>query len=326
MNYLDVYKKRVSHNGTSVKDAYNKSTDRLLNAKFKDDNSYKLCKYRDINDCDVDSEKEVRIANNTNKIYVKYVKLRPHDTLNIGDLLYFDDNWWVIKEFEYNLPMPKGTSYKCIQTLNYKGLLEPIPCWCDNSSYGVKGEIETTYMASVDGKIQFYVQNNKYTKCIQNGWRFIFDNDENQVYKVVDSNTVTTGGVRRIVMDKTVSCAKDDFKNNIAYMEWLDDNPNTDNSNSTDKINDCYIKSNIGDMTITKYCETEFVIMNPDDTFSSGWNISVDYNGVNPQCLLITEQDDKHIKIKNLNKIKGSIFIIATKDDANIKQEVKLVK
>ena len=326
MDYVDLYKKRSTLHGKNYIDRLTYETEREINRDFKQAFNYYS---GSITKNDL-SKKDVEVHMETNRTSDKkcYFSFRPHEDVRNGDMIEItakngETQKWLVEKTYYNELTPKADMLLCFKTLNYKGLEELIYTWNDNSSYGVKGEMETTYIKEVDGKVQFKMQNNKYTKIIKNGWRFIFDNDENQVYEVVDNSTVTTNNVRRIVMNKTVSCAYDDFEHNIAYNKCLEDTPIVPDPVPS---GDTYIKSSNNTMNIHKASSTEFAMMNSDNTFSSGWTITVDYNGLDKKAFRIEKSNDYAIRIRNLKLISGSIFITFTKDSKNIKQEIKLVK
>ena len=265
-------------------------------------------------------------------IFDKSINIEQGDYVNYQNRIYL-----IISGIDDRTYFYSGKLTMCNQILNYRGLKQLLFAWSDNSSYGVKGESETTYTVSVDGKIQCFVQDNADSSIIQNGWRFILGKEKNQVYKVVDSSTVTNGfvlyidentepivikGCRRIVMDRTVSCAKDDFEHNIAWMGWMEDKPTTEDK----AAGESYLKSSMNSFTIRKQCDNEFVMMTADNMFDNGWTFTIDYNGVDKSDILIKEQTDDLIKIKNLHRITGSIILICTKGNKTINQEIKLVK
>jgi hypothetical protein len=211
----------------------------------------------------------------------------------------------------------------CNQTLNWQGLDNPIPCWCDNSSYGTKGIIESNYLTEYDGKILFYIQYNDKTKIIKQDMRFLFDNDERSVYKVVDVNRVVTGNVLRLVMDKTeYNSEKDDVENNIAYNDWLDVTSTTPPIEGKHSI-----KSSIGIMQINRWDTNTFTILNEQGIEDSGvWDISIDYNGNPTNYITVKDKGNNYIKIMNNGFMGCEIKLKFTKGDISLVETVGLVK
>lgn len=159
----------------------------------------------------------------------------------------------------------------CNQTLNSSEFDEPIPCCADNSSYGVKGVVNTTYYNEYDGKVRYFTQHNDKTAIIRQDMRFIFNQSRDSVYKVVDINRVVTGDVLRIVMDKdTEYSEKDDFENNIA------DNSHLFKSKDT-KIYDNYsIFSESEQMKIRRWTTNTFFIKDMDtDEICKDFEVSI---------------------------------------------------
>lgn len=211
----------------------------------------------------------------------------------------------------------------CNQTLNWQGLDKPISCWCDNSSYGTKGIIESSYLTEYDGKILFYAQYNDKTKLIKQDMRFLFDHDKDSVYKVVDVNRVVTGDVLRLVMDKTeFDSENDDVENNIAYNKWLDITP------TTPPIEGQYsIKSSIDVMEINKWDTVTFTVLNGQgEEDNEVWDISIDYNENPTDYITIKDKGNNYIKIKNNGFMGYEIKLKFTKGDISLVETVRLVK
>lgn len=210
----------------------------------------------------------------------------------------------------------------CNQELNWYGLDEPIPCYCDNSSYGTKGVIDTNLITEYDGKILFYTQYNKKTARIRQDMRFLFDHDKNAVYKVVDVNRVVTGNVLRLVMDKSeVRSEYDDAENNIAYNEFLM------NEEIPTPSQGYIIKAYSESYDVNRWSTNKFIVCYEDGTEDSElWNISIDYKGNSTDIVRIISTTNNSILLENTGVIGKEIELIFTKDDIEIRQVVRLVK
>ena len=189
----------------------------------------------------------------------------------------------------------------CNQTINRINWDSPVYCYATNSSYGDKGVIQSDTLNEIDGKILFYMQDNKKTSEINLDERYIFDNDKRQVYKVVKTETVTNGGtghVRKIVMAKSeANYEKDDFDNNIAYNGIVKDTEHKD----LDTSNQFNIISTNGNMNIKKYNTNTFKIVDSNNKETNDkWDIKLNYNGNSIDYIVVVKQNDNSISIKNL--------------------------
>lgn len=204
-------------------------------------------------------------------------------------------NWLIIPMIDHDNPFMDSTSMTlCNNSLNYAGLKHPIPCWCNNSSYGVKGVIETNYMGQIDGKILAYAQDCPETRAIHIDMRFIFDHDPNQVYKVIKTETVTTGRARQIVLTKDdYDAINDDLVNNIAY------NSINNNKHNVIKENNYTIKSSINKFAIRKLSKTTFSVYNDDQLDGGIWDIIIDKGSLSDEDFEIVEKTKNSITIKN---------------------------
>lgn len=268
--------------------------------------------------------------NTTNSNYYIEIKSNLNDVLN-GDILEYSDETAFRKDYYLCLSKPmRKRDYdinyvvNCNQTFNWLGLDKPIPCWCDNSSYGTKGVIGTNYINEVDGKIVYYTQYNEKTKQIRQDMRFLFNNDEKYVYKVVDINNVVTGNVLRLVMDKAeFDPINDDVENNIAYNKWLitsDEPTETENK-------EYLIKAYTGLHEIHKYDSNVFIICNLEGVEDAEtWEIKIDYNSNSEDVVVIEEVTGNSIMLRNNGYIGVEIVLNFTKGYVTVSQTVRMVK
>lgn len=210
----------------------------------------------------------------------------------------------------------------CNQELNWYGLDKPIPCYCDNSSYGTKGVVDTNLITEYDGKILFYTQYNEKTAKIRQDMRFLFDHDKNAVYKVVDINRVVTGNVLRLVMDKSeVRSEYDDAENNIAYNEFLM------NEEIPTPSQGYVVKAYSESYDINRWSTNKFTVYYEDGTEDSElWNISIDYKGNSTDIVRIVSTTNNSILLESTGVMGKEIELIFTKEDIEIRQVVRLVK
>lgn len=116
----------------------------------------------------------------------------------------------------------------CNQTLMRYDFDTPLYVWCDNSSYGTKGEIDINNFSVLDGKLQILMQKNVYSKRFQQNERIMFDNDKNSIYEIVDLSSATTPGLKKMVANKTEYKPNyDDLENNIAWNRFMEQGSET---------------------------------------------------------------------------------------------------
>ncbi|MGL5152639.1 MAG: hypothetical protein ACRC7N_18960 [Clostridium sp.] len=321
MSYLDVKKRIMKNKGENELEARKNHTKRYIINNFKNDPSYKraiLIKPNMLKE-DID----IRVTNVDKSTLEKNIYLLPDKEVEIGSLIEYPKKTYIVMEFEENLLSPRCKALECFQTLNWHGLDKPVPCYATNSSYGTKGIVETSYLNLYEAKVLFYLPYNETTSIIKQDMRFIFNNDKDSVYKVVDKSRVTTGKVLRLVMDKIAfDETRDDSANNVAYNEFLmRDYVNEPPGN----INN--IQTSSGGLDINKYGAKTFNICCGDIPTKDAWEISIDYNGVPHNHIEVIEKTYSAIRIKNLlghhdNKIK----IIYSKNNETLEAEVDLVK
>ena len=323
MDYLNVWKKKMQSQGNTETEARLNNSKEFFIRNFKSDPSYKkaILGKLDLTEEPID----IRIKNIDKSTSEKRIIFLPNSQIEIGSYVKVADKTYLVKEFEDNSTAPYSKALLCNQTLNWLGLDEPIPCWCDNSSYGTKGVIDTNYLNKVDGKIVYYVQYNEKTKQIKQDMRFLFNHDEKYVYQVVDINNVVTGNVLRLVMDKAeFDPINDDVENNIAYNKWLvtSDEPPT---GTEDK--EYLIKAYTGLHEIHKYDSNVFTICNLEGVEDSGvWDIKIDYNSNPSDVGVLEEVTSNSIMLRNNGYIGIEIILNFTKGDITVSQTVRLVR
>lgn len=320
MSYLDLWKKKMISQGGSENGTRVKTSKDLITREFKNDPSYKsaiLCKLN------LDEEPiDIRLKNVDRTTSEKKILFLPNSKIDIGSFIKFDGKVFLTKEFEDNSLSPFSKAILCNQTLNWYGLDKPIPCWCDNSSYGTKGVVDTNLITEYDGKILFYTQYNEKTAKIRQDMRFLFDHDKNAVYEVVDINRVVTGNVLRLVMDKSeVRSEYDDAENNIAYNEFLM------NEEIPTPSQGYVVKAYSESYDINRWSTNKFTVCYEDGTEDSElWNISIDYKGNSTDIVRIVSTTNNSILLESTGVMGKEIELIFTKEDIEIRQVVRLVK
>lgn len=223
MTYIDDYKRRVSANGNKISDAFLNTTNGIIKSSFKDSPSYRLAT---IDNIDVD----IRVMN-TDTDNIKKVAFMPDYKVNVGKIIRFDNQNWLITEYHTIKTPPTAKVILCNKTLNYKGLSGLIPCVYSNATFYSLGIDETKLVTVPDGKVSIMVELSEKTKDIYNGMRFIFD--KRNVYETTFVNSEKANydnltGYLIITMQQNAPLPQDDLQNNIAYNDSLKPAP-TDN-------------------------------------------------------------------------------------------------
>ena len=141
-----------------------------------------------------------------------------------------DDYYLVITGIDNHYYYKNCKIRRCNQSLVWKGLKTTfIPCYITNSSYGSKGEVHNIVQISdFDARAVILVGVNEYTNQIRNGMRFIFNHSKDDVYEVTKKTTAYNSNGVNGYMQLTCKYVKwvqeDDFDNNIAFNNFLEDN------------------------------------------------------------------------------------------------------
>lgn len=109
----------------------------------------------------------------------------------------------------------------CNQTLNWEGLLKPIPCYIYNDSFGTKLIANNEFLKETDAKARIEVQRNELTESIQPNMRFIFNHSKNSTYIVTGIDDGFNEGIITLIAKKDDYRKEDDLVNNIAYNDFL---------------------------------------------------------------------------------------------------------
>jgi|GEM_PF-6380851 len=223
MSYLDDMRSRLKIGGANQSEKELSYSKREYMLNFKDDPSYKMGILRksDLTEIPIDT----RIINVDRTVIEKRIQILPDNVCSMGDYIVYPNKTYLVLEFEDNSVVPYAKAFQCIQTINLKGWDKPIPCVATNDSYGVKLNESNEFFAFRDAKVKIQVQKNNITKKIKNGTRFIFDNSEDNVYRVIDKTSVIDKGIIIFMMEKTEKMSEDDLINNIAYNDSVQDIP-----------------------------------------------------------------------------------------------------
>lgn len=250
--------------------------------------------------------------------FYKYYGIKQGDYIT-----YNDDIYLIIPAIDKDNPFFNTAKMtRCQTTLNYKGLANPIWFYGSNSSYGVKGVEETNTINIIDGKLCCLVQDNKDTRRIYLGMRFVLRNDKDQIYKCIKNENILIGNCREVILEKDAYNDKDDLESNIAY------NPELDNILEEPEIvkGNCSIKSINGNYNIRKLGQNTFTIYNNEEVDTDIWEINIKTNNLTSNDYSVIEKTNNSITIKNnVGYSKEPLIINFIKDDISLSVEVKLI-
>lgn len=323
MRYIDVWKKKVSSQGTNESESRLNASKEFFTREFKNDPSYRNAILQKL---DLTTEEiDIRLKNVERTINEKKILFLPDTNIEVGSYITYDDKTFLIIEFQDdNTISPYSKSKLCNQTINWKGLKDPIPCVAEDTAYNDKGEINLDYFSMVDGKLAIYVPVNEITNTIKQNMKFIFNHNRMMKFEIISIKNVTTPNIYKIVMKKVEYFEdKDDLVNNIADNEKIlgEDKPIINPSDGYD------IVSSLGTFDIRQYGASTFTVMNNGVADTEEWNITVDYNGVDTSHIKVETITSNSIKIRNSKGANtNKIMLNFTKGNVVISKEVGLVK
>ena len=213
MSYFDAYKKRLKVD--NISDSFKLDTIDNTIREFKNNPSYKSAILIDYN---LDETPiDIRIVNEDKSPSYKRFHFLPETEVNIGSYIKFDDKYYLVKEYEYNIMSPFAKVVFCNQTINFADGTS-LPCTAEGESYGVKMTATNDILLETDTKVKCTVGRNILSEKIEPDFRIIFEHSKQGIYKAGD----TTHYIKGLI---TLTCKKDkyyenldDLKNNIAWQ------------------------------------------------------------------------------------------------------------
>lgn len=250
--FWDVYSDRVTVRGENIR------TDRLTREKLrlrhmlKDSLSYHEV---DIYDDGITAEQEglkqsVAIINSDN-LDEKYVYSLPDEDLQIGDLFYWSDNYWLFTERDANNELyVRMKAKQCNYLLKWIDIVNDEPTileqWCfveDGTKY-MTGELEDRnfIVTRGDARIAIMISRNQFTKRFNRKSRFLIDDsgsdnllsfDLSKPLKV--GHTYNDKGIYQFVLSESNSSQYDNMELGIAdYYQFFPREDGDDVPDDTD--------------------------------------------------------------------------------------------
>ena len=139
MAYIDVWKKKMQDYGVDENKSRINTSKSYIKRHFKYDDSYRDAIIQKLDMSRENIDIRIKIVDNTTS--KRRIIFPPDTKIEVGSYLEYDNEIWLIREFQNEGLSPYGVAYICNQTLNWEGLEQPIPCYTEDSAYNDKGEI-----------------------------------------------------------------------------------------------------------------------------------------------------------------------------------------
>ena len=167
---------------------------------------------------------DTKVVNDSADLDKKTIYYSPLiNKINIGDYVKYKDNTiCLITNSQSFTNYPYGEGFKCNQKLKWKDKngVHEYACYCKNDSYGVKDSYSGSKLEVSETKLKIYVQFNDETESIKENMRFMFNNREQDIYKVITASTVINENLLILTCENdSYRPQDDDLENNLAYNE-----------------------------------------------------------------------------------------------------------
>lgn len=160
---------------------------------------------------DTNVNKEQRILNS-----------RISDNIERGCLIKtLDDNknYIVLSDVDNHYSYNSSTMIQCNNALKFPWLKEPIPCYSDKSSYGVKiFRADSDFQQSADTNLLVYIPRNEETETININHRFMLGKSKHGLWKIGKIGVDDKGLLILTCKNDKYLEGLDDIENEIAYQ------------------------------------------------------------------------------------------------------------
>lgn len=289
MDVWEAYGTRLNAHGITKRDAAYKREVRLLNNKLKDNLSsqevtfypYQYCYNIDTDQQKGNSYKQQVAIINSDNLNQKYLYSYPEQDIQLGSLMYWMDNYWIVQERNANTTVyTKAKLIQCNHLLKWiNDEHKIIEQWCvvqDGTKY-LTGQYQDRQFVVTrgDSRISIQVPRNSETVKLNRESRFLVDDpDSNQKLSYLLTKPLKRGltynnqGVLKFVLQEVTATKYDNMKLGIAdYYKYfpIDGDADPDLSGNSDNS-----KSNTSD----KKSQTGSHTTSGDTEKSSGDNIT----------------------------------------------------
>ncbi len=213
MSYFEAYKKRLKTD--NIGESFKLDTIDNTIREFKNNASYRSAILIDYNMNE--TPLDIRVVNEDRSSNSKRFHVLPEVKVDVGSYIKFDDMYYLVKEYEYNLVSPFVKATFCNQVINFTDGTS-LPCVAEGESYGVKMTATNDILLETDTKVKCTVGRNILSERIEPDFRIIFEHSKQGIYKAGD----TTHYIKGLI---TLTCKKDKYyegldnlQNNIAWQ------------------------------------------------------------------------------------------------------------
>lgn len=214
----------MASNGGSVLNSNLKHSEMMYDLEFKNNPAHREAKRvkHDLTVEDID----VQVYNVDKSVYEKRIKVRPNETLEVGQYIHFEHkgkgHTYIVDEVEDNVVTEFGKATECRNILKWKdreGTIWEFPCVVSYQSYGVKIFRATNdFENETSTNIDIEIPSNEITKKIPLNLRVMFGNSENGIFKIGDIAVYDVGKLK-LTCKKDVYSEYDDLANNLPYND-----------------------------------------------------------------------------------------------------------
>lgn len=193
MSYLDTYRLRMNQMGTSISDVFSKSTKTFINNTFQDSPFYFSVLINE-------TPKNVQIIEDQ-KQDEKIMLSLPDDDISLGDLVLFDNTYWIVNNHYNNGILPKSIIQKCNHQLKYliENEIISTPAYITNKSTFGSEIKDIKYIILPDGTLRALVQSNTNNDTITIDRRFIINN---KAWKVIYVDDISYDGLIQLTLQQ----------------------------------------------------------------------------------------------------------------------------
>lgn len=306
---IDYYRKIQNAYGVnSLRDAQRNQVKQDLNSDFNNTlDAYTVT---------IDNVEQDLTILKTNDFHTKKIKSRPNENFNVGQIVYWMDSYWLIKEVDTNNDIiTHGKMVECNFTLYWQDSLGNIlsrHVYVEDFTKYSNGETGNSTITIGDNQYGVYIQIDEYTKKLKRGMRFAFDfedSDEPDIYALTNRKvnlynyeSIQKGGMILLTFSFNAFNANSDKKVTLedGKQVWICDycsTPSTPDTTTTptDGIVVSIVGSDILRVDKTKAWTIEFKDKAGNDAECSDWkwNIKADFDA----SKLDTQESDLEIKI-----------------------------
>lgn len=234
MAYLERYQSRLGADGESVGESLRNNTVNFIQKRFKDAPTYRLAKIYKNNDLINFTEIDIRALEINRMGSLRTILLRPNEDLDIGNTLFFDNNYWLSYDkygsVEDNVKLTVSKVNSNLKWIDADDNVCIVPCVSSSSYLGSKSRVNSNdvnyNMYDVrlpTGQIMVFAEINEDTKKIDLNHRFIFGRRVYEITGIDDVSMVDSNyyGVLQFTLEMTIAqTSKDNFETGIAFNEY----------------------------------------------------------------------------------------------------------